>query len=95
MYKIRSRLINFRVTDEEMERLKSASALNGCRCLSDFARTVMLGSAALPAGLGGLESPDEKRLLLMEGRLAQLESALARVLDLMETPRPTSARSAS
>jgi hypothetical protein len=95
MYKIRSRLINFRVTDEEMELLKSASALNGSRCLSDFARSVMLSSAASPTGSRDREPPEEKRLLSMEQRLSQLECALARVLDRMESRRPPSVRSAS
>src|ERR1017187_9362681 len=43
----RTRLVNFRVTDEEFERLKTASGRQGARCLSDFARGVMLGSPNL------------------------------------------------
>jgi uncharacterized protein (DUF1778 family) len=94
VYKIRSRLINFRVTDEEMERLKSASALHGSRCLSDFARSVMLSSATSHMPATTAESLVEDRLVSMERRLAQLESALVRVLDQVEAFKPMSMRSA-
>ena len=42
LQKLKNRIINFRVTDDELARLKSASDLHGARCLSDFARTIML-----------------------------------------------------
>jgi uncharacterized protein (DUF1778 family) len=94
VYKIRSRLINFRVTDEEMERLKAASALHGSRCLSDFARSVILSSATSHGQASPPESLVEDRLVSMERRLAQLESALVRVLDQVEASRLVSMRSA-
>ena len=94
MYKIRSRLVNFRVTDEEMERLKSASALHGSRCLSDFARSIMLSSATSHVSASTDESLVEDRLVSMECRLARLESALVRVMDQVEASKPMSMRSA-
>ncbi len=44
MQKIRNRLVNFRVTEEEFEQLKSASDRQGARCLSHFVRDVMLSN---------------------------------------------------
>ena len=44
MQKIRNRLVNFRVTEEEFERLKSACDRQGARCLSHFVRDVMLSN---------------------------------------------------
>jgi hypothetical protein len=41
----RKRLVNFRVTDEEFRRLKTASSLKNARCLSDFARSAILETA--------------------------------------------------
>ncbi len=77
MYKLRSRIINFRVTDEELERLKSASALQGARCLSDFARSVMLATA--DGSPPNAEQPGNNRILAVEQRLSSLESSLARM----------------
>ena len=44
MQKIRNRLVNFRVTEEEFEQLKSACDHQGARCLSHFVRDVMLSN---------------------------------------------------
>lgn len=83
MLKTRSRLINFRVTEEEFDRLKSASAGCGARCLSDFARSVMLQTAD-DAGAPQVED----RLAAIEDRLANLESGVARVLSATEAELP-------
>ena len=75
MLKARTRLINFRVTDEEFERLKSASGRQGARCMSDFARTLMLAqSGDLYHG-----SFDDK-LLSLDRRLTNLERSMARLV---------------
>jgi hypothetical protein len=93
MNQIRSRIITLRVTDEELERVKSASALHGSRCLSDFARSVMLNGATSPAIPGSAESVVEDRLLSMERRLAHLESAFVCVLYKAGAYKPMSMRS--
>lgn len=77
MQKIRSRLINFRVTDEELEQLKAAATVQGSRCLSEFARLVMLGTAT---GAPVSESLDGK-LSLFDHRLNVLEANVARLVD--------------
>ena len=82
MFQVRSRLINFRVTEDEFLRLKTAATVQGCRCLSDFARTVMLGTAD-----GGLKpAPDSAgaQVLLLDRRLTALESKVARLMSQME-----------
>lgn len=40
--KPRTRLINFRVSEEEYDQLRSASEKSGARSLSDFARSAIL-----------------------------------------------------
>ncbi len=90
MYRLRSRIVNFRVTDEEFERLKSASALQGSRCLSDFARSVMLTTATAPEQ--GSTTPIDSRLLSFEQRLAALESSVARLEDAADPSRLASAK---
>lgn len=85
MHNARKRLINFRVTDEEFELLKTASAVQGSRCLSDFARSAILGhmgqaeAHSFPSD-GGLIS----RLQSFDRRLAILESAMARISNALE-----------
>jgi hypothetical protein len=80
--KIRNRLVNFRVTDEELEQLKAAASVQGSRCLSEFARLVMLGTATgaqLPAvseSLNGKLSLFDRRLNVLEANVARLVDAL-------------------
>lgn len=69
MRKIRTRLVNFRVTDEELERLKTASDRQGARCLSDFARSIMFGGTY------------DDRLLSLDQRLTGLERSMARLVE--------------
>jgi len=81
MDKIRNRLVNFRVTDEEFRRLKTASSLKNARCLSDFARSVILETAS--ACESAPESTDAlaDRLQAFDRRLARLESRMSRIFD--------------
>jgi hypothetical protein len=78
VYTLRRRLVNFRVTDEELERLKTAAALQGSRCLSEFARFVMLGSA--DTQISPAPESVDSRLLMLDRRLAVLESNVARLV---------------
>jgi hypothetical protein len=80
MQKVRSRLINFRVTVEELEQLKAAATIQGSRCLSEFARLVMLGTANGAPSPAVAESLDGK-LSLFDRRLNVLEANVARLVD--------------
>ena len=80
MQRVRSRLINFRVTDEELEQLKAAANIQGSRCLSEFARLVMLGTANRAPAPAVSESLDGK-LSLFDRRLNILEADVARLVD--------------
>ena len=77
MRKIRTRLINFRVTDEEFELLKTASDRLGARCLSDFARSSMLNQSKCPPAS---ESVND-RMNTFDRRLTVLERSMARLVD--------------
>jgi hypothetical protein len=86
MQKIRNRLVNFRVTNEEFEQLKTAAAVQGARCLSEFARLVMLGTAtgAYPPTT---QEPMEGKLSLFDRRLNVLESSVARLTDALASEK--------
>ena len=81
MPQLRTRLVNFRVTDEEFERLKTASGRQGARCLSDFARSVMLGQP----NLRPLSGSYDDKLLGFDRRLAAVEHSIARLVEALST----------
>ena len=85
MYQQRSRVINFRVSDEELNRLKAATALQGARSMSEYARAVLLGAAS-----GGSASPEGESVVL--NRLNVLESDVARLVEVI-VDRKTSPKS--
>jgi hypothetical protein len=71
----RTRLINFRVTPEEYERLREASSAQGITCFSDFARDVLLDRTRrrTPAAAAfGVQA----QLLEVEQRVSDLEDGL-------------------
>jgi len=77
-FKVRSRLLNFRLSEEELENLRVACLLRGSRNLSEFARTAVLSSVEAQI------DPDtavRDRLDRMEARLAGLESVLQSLLN--------------
>jgi hypothetical protein len=75
MQKVRGRLVNFRVTDDEFEQLKTACDRQGARCLSAFARKVMLSAPDAHA-----EDYDRK-LAVLDRRLSTLEVSLSRLFN--------------
>jgi hypothetical protein len=89
VFQVRSRLVNFRVTEEEFERLKVAATLQGCRCLSEFARSVMLGSADRDGK--STSDPVGKQMTLLERRLTKLESSVAKLAGRSESSGSVSA----
>ncbi|MGD0369701.1 MAG: hypothetical protein ABSA94_19790 [Acidobacteriaceae bacterium] len=96
MNKIRKRLINFRVTDEEFERIKTASDRQGARCVSEFARTVMMGGgkAYAESNFDGSSDVNDK-LLTVERRLAMLELYVSRLSDAVSSAQNGRIRSES
>jgi len=70
--KRRNRIVVFRLTQEEYESLKSVCADRGARNISDFARAALLHSI----GSDGKAA--------MDRRLAELESSLRHISELLE-----------
>lgn len=52
----RHRIVNFRLTDEEYEQLRTASIAHGSRGLSDYARTIMLANITTTEPTGRIET---------------------------------------
>ena len=77
MQKVRARLVNFRVTDDEFQQLKLACDRQGERCLSAFARKVMLSAPeANTQEFAGKLAELERRLSTVEVSLSRLFNAL-------------------
>jgi hypothetical protein len=72
MQKARDRFINFRVTDDEFEQLKLACDRHGARCLSAFARKVILNTP----NTNGENFAD--KLAALDQRLSTLEGSMSR-----------------
>ena len=79
MQKVRSRLVNFRVTDDEFQQLKEASDRHGSRCLSAFARKMVLSTFSTD----GENVAD--RLVALDRRLTTLEDSLSRLFHALST----------
>ena len=79
MEKVRGRLVNFRVTDDEFEQLKIACDRQGARCLSAFARKMMLNATnANGENLADKLAVLDRRLSILEDSLSRLFNALTR-----------------
>ena len=81
VYRPRTRLVNFRVNDEEYATMRAACFENGARSISDFARLAVLRHAA----------DDERQATSMQWRLSalghkmsELECRVSQLLRLLE-----------
>ena len=73
MQNIRGRLVNFRVSDDEFQQLKLACDRHGARCLSAFARKMILNAGTANDG----NHADE--LAALDRRLSILEESILRL----------------
>ena len=77
MLRTRTRLVTFRLTDDELERLKIACDRQGARCLSDFARSTMLNSLVCSESTSEKMPDQKRRILALEASMSRLVNALA------------------
>jgi hypothetical protein len=79
-YPQRNRIVNFRVTEGEYDRLRRACGLHGWRTLSDFARSASLTAAANGASNTWLVDNDFSSL---SRKMADLSARLHDVLQVL------------
>jgi len=89
----RSRLINIRLTDDELQRLKTASVLNSARCLSDFARSAILEATRKTSTPTNGNDFLIAQLMSLDRRLTKVESDLSRLRDAFGGPKAAAAGS--
>jgi hypothetical protein len=74
---LKRRILTFRLTDEEFDKLQKASVAGGSRSVSDFARSVLLNSGNWHTGSTSQEH--------LRDRLAELEDRLALLADRVDS----------
>ena len=79
--KSRTRIVNFRVTDEEYDKLKTACEVQGSRCISDFARTALL---ALSQAHTAPDVSTQGRLSVLDEKISSLGSGIYRLIELLD-----------
>lgn len=90
----RTRMISFRVSEDEFARLKTKSEAEGARSVSEFARITLCGQTNTASG-GSNEhhaSADAVQFTNLRADLQELNASVRRVADLIERgpiPVPT------
>jgi len=75
-----TRMVSFRVSEDEFEQLRNKSEANGARSVSDYARLALCGST------NGLDGQLETDLHELSDGIQQLNHHIRRLAELMENP---------
>lgn len=84
MFKTRSRMVSFRLSEDEYERLKDMSLTECARSVSEFARAIL---CKLPAGNGHADTTHDSRIDRLEGAVLQLRIEMHELRQLVESTR--------
>ena len=84
----RTKLVNFRVTDEEYDTLRDASITGGARCLSDFARAAVLQAASSTRAAHAGEPAAVPHMAGLDRRIAAIETEVARLVNRFPSDEP-------
>ena len=79
--KPRTRLVNFRVSEDEFKSLREACETGGARSISDFARHAVLG--APEKGTNESEEVLRLRLALIEEKMGEVDAKLFQIARLL------------
>ena len=75
----RNRLVNFRLSEDEFERLKASCAQSGARSISDFARSSVLNRLEVP----GVSPEAAPQLANIDVKVTELESRVVQLINLL------------
>ena len=80
IYSPRTRLVNFRLSEDEYQTLKEAAIRQGARSISDFARGAILNSVANPRSEnGGLDLAGlDRKVTEIQGTVEKISGFLNR-----------------
>lgn len=80
----RNRLVNFRLSEEEFDKLRASCSLYGARSLSDFARAAVMRSVA-----GAAHAAPETETPAIDRKVSDLETRVVELSRLVESLRQT------
>ena len=84
MFKTRTRMVSFRLSEDEYERLKDLSLMECARSVSEFARAAL---CKLPNGNGESATTAAPRMERMEVAIRQLKLEMHQLRQLVEATR--------
>jgi hypothetical protein len=81
VFKPRNRLVNFRLSEEEFEKLKACCPMHGARSISDFARSSVLERLERPP-----QAPVEPtgRTNHLDHKVTELETRVEQLVNLLQ-----------
>ncbi len=88
MFKTRTRMVSFRLSEDEYERLKDLSLMECARSVSEFARAAL---CKLPNGNGDSATTAAPRMERLEGAVRQLKLEMRQLRQLVEMTMDPSA----
>ena len=93
MFKTRKRMLSFRLSEDEYERLKEISLAERARSVSEFARAALCN---IPEGKGAAAGSAAPRVEELEGAVKQLKQEMHQLRQLVEAigmppPKPETA----
>ena len=77
----RNRLVNFRLSEDEFEKLKTSCSTLGARSVSDFARSAVLDRMDQPVG----QETSRTRIQHLDGKVFELELRVGQLLGLLQS----------
>jgi hypothetical protein len=98
VFQPRNRLVNFRLSEEEFERLKALCPLHGARSISDFARSSVLErleKTPAPAPTPTATAPAQENVTGLNSKVDALETRVDQLLNLISAVGFTGAASGS
>ena len=87
VFKPRNRLVNFRLSEEEFDRLRELCPQHGARSISDFARSSVLGRLDRPPQQ---ISEPAVRPAALDHKVAELETRIDQLVNLIQAVGVTS-----
>lgn len=84
MFKTRTRMISFRLSEEEYERMRDMSLVEHARSVSDYARAAL---CRLPHGNDNSSDAKDPRVDRLEGAVKQLKADVQQLRQLVEHAR--------
>jgi len=77
----RNRLVNFRLSEDEFEKLKASCALQGARSISEFARSSVLDRVEQPTSA---HASPQGRIFHLDNKVSELELRVGQLINLLQ-----------